>query len=360
MHSRIIRSTRVAARAAQASARTVNAPSTAAHLAPRTAPIPQFRLLSASAFVRSDSNSLASSTATEATAAQLSSAAEASTPSTVAEPEQSPAPIDQQHATELPTEEIPAVSSSLDATATEPTSEDAAPPATAAEVKAVAAQPTPEEIAEKVSRTVFIAGLGWSITDEVLIEEVHKHLEAEEGVNQVRIATDPAGRSKGFAFVELASVDLAQQLLSNPSMMLNDREAVIKASNSPIGLAPARGPAAKKYKTARGPNARFPPGPTIYVGNVAWSADEIALEEVFGRYGNIKRINQPKDAETGRSTGVAFVEFEDLDSAQKAFRAGNGRGIRVDGRPVRIDFAKNGSHQEGGERTTSAAGGRTE
>lgn len=164
-----------------------------------------------------------------------------------------------------------------------------------------------------------------------------------------------------FAFVELASTDLAQQLLSNPNLVIADREAVFRASKSPIGQSPTRSAdaASKKYPTKRGPNARYPPGPTIYVGNVAWSADEIALEEVFGRYGNIKRINQPKDAETGRSTGVAFVEFEDLDAAQKAFRAGNGRGIRVDGRPVRVDFAKNGSH-ENGERTTSAAGGRVE
>lgn len=163
---------------------------------------------------------------------------------------------------------------------------------------------------------------------------------------------------RSFAFVELASADLAQQLLRNPALVIGDRQAEMKASNSPIGLSPPRAAASKKYPTPRGPNARFPPGPTIYVGNVAWSADEIALEEVFGRYGNIKRINQPKDAETGRSTGVAFVEFEDLESAQKAFRAGNGRGIKVDGRPVRIDFAKNGSHQDGGERTASAAGGR--
>lgn len=164
-----------------------------------------------------------------------------------------------------------------------------------------------------------------------------------------------------FAFVELASTDLTQQLLRSPTFVIDDREAVVRPSKSPIGTTTARGSGSKKYPTQRGaPNARFPPGPTIYVGNVAWSADEIALEEVFGRYGNIKRINQPKDGETGRSTGVAFIEFETLDSAQKAFRAGNGRGIKVDGRPVRIDFAKNGTQQQDGERTTSAAGGKVE
>ncbi|TKA57794.1 hypothetical protein B0A53_00943 [Rhodotorula sp. CCFEE 5036] len=384
----MLRSTRAAARAVQAAARTP-APSPA-HLAPRQPALApsHLRLLSSTAIARSDSNAAASNVSESVAAQSSSAAAAAPTP----EPEQSPAPIDQQHATELPTEEIPAVSSSLDATApsnntqattTSEPEQSPAPidqqhatelpteeiPAVSSSLDATApkpaeaAQPTPEQVAEKVSRTVFVAGLNWSVTDEVLIEEIHKHLEAEEGVSQVRIATDPAGRSKGFAFVELTSTDLVQQLLSKPTLVIADREAIFKASKTPIGQTPPRSAdaASKKYPTKRGPNARYPPGPTIYVGNVAWSADEIALEEVFGRYGNIKRINQPKDAETGRSTGVAFIEFEDLDAAQKAFRAGNGRGIRVDGRPVRVDFAKNGSHQDGGgQRTTSAAGGRVE
>lgn len=139
------------------------------------------RFLSSTAFVRSD---VSESVAAKASSAETSPAnATTSAP----EPEQSPAPIDQQTSTELPTEEIPAVSSSLDASV--PKSEDAA--------AAKPSQPTPEEIAEKVSRTVFVAGLAWTVTDEVLVEEIHKHLEAEEGVSQVRIATDPAGRSKG-------------------------------------------------------------------------------------------------------------------------------------------------------------------
>ena len=179
------------------------------------------RLLSSTAIARSDSNAAAYSVS-ESVAAQSSSAAAAAP--TTPEPEQSPAPIDQQHATELPTEEIPAVSSSLDATAqsnsqattTSEPEQSPAPidqqhatelpteeiPAVSSSLDATAqeaksAQPTPEQVAEKVSRTVFVAGLNWSVTDEVLIEEVHKHLEAEEGVSQVRIATDPAGRSKG-------------------------------------------------------------------------------------------------------------------------------------------------------------------
>ncbi|BGP54686.1 hypothetical protein JCM8202_003193 [Rhodotorula sphaerocarpa] len=331
MHARIIATSRVAARTAAAAARAVRAPATAA---PRSlAPPSALRLLSSTRCVRSEPPASSPSSAAPPGADEARSA-----------PEESPAPIDQQVSTELPTEEIPAVSSSLDATAQ-------------TDAKVAAAEPSAEEIAEKVSRTVFVAGLSWSVDEEVLREEILRVVEAEEGVNQVRIATDPAGRSKGFAFVELASTDLTQQLLRSPTFVIDDREAVVRPSKSPVGTTPPRGSSTKKHPIARAPNARFPPGPTIYVGNVAWSADEIALEEVFSRYGNIKRINQPKDGETGRSTGVAFVEFEDLNAAQKAFRAGNGRGIRVDGRPVRVDFAKNGSHTDGA-RTTSAAGGQ--
>jgi len=105
---------------------------------------------------------------------------------------------------------------------------------------------------------------------------------------------------------------------------------------------------------------RHPPAPTIWVGNIPWSADELSVENTFGRYGPISRVKIPKDLETGRSRGVAFVEFETVDAATRALRASQERGISIDKRPVRVDFAAaaRGSKPGRRERGTSAAGGR--
>ena len=65
---------------------------------------------------------------------------------------------------------------------------------------------------------------------------------------------------------------------------------------------------------------------SIYVGNLAYEVIQEELEEVFAKYGAVKRIHLPIDRETGRRRGFAFVEMEtgeqesaaiaDLDGAE--------------------------------------------
>lgn len=51
----------------------------------------------------------------------------------------------------------------------------------------------------------------------------------------------------------------------------------------------------------------------------------------------------PKDAESGRSRGIAYVEFESEADAASAVESGssaNGEGIELGGRVLRLDFAE--------------------
>ncbi|GAA5890005.1 hypothetical protein JCM8208_001194 [Rhodotorula glutinis] len=302
------------------------------------------------------------------------------------EPKPSPAPIDQQAATELPTEEIPAVSSSLDATkaATSPTTPAEAPygqevgaagddaagrggidPVAAADEPAPVLETDPEAamLAEqsqqdKVARTVFIGGLSWNVDKDWLEDELLKALDVTEGINEVRVARDGMGKSKGFAFVELSSPELAKQLTDASAPLIDGRQTQIQASTS--GVRAPRAPRTEGRTGVRDSKPRNPPAPTIWVGNIPWSADELSVENTFGRYGPISRVKIPKDVETGRSRGVAFVEYETVDAANRALRASQERGISIDKRPVRVDFAaaSRGSKPGRRERGTSAAGGR--
>ncbi|KAA3604579.1 MAG: RNA-binding protein [Calditrichaeota bacterium] len=76
----------------------------------------------------------------------------------------------------------------------------------------------------------------------------------------------------------------------------------------------------------------------LYVGNVAYTATEESLEELFGEAGNIVSVNLIKDRETGRSKGFAFVEFESQDDANNAIEMFNGTDYQE--RSLVVNFAR--------------------
>ncbi|GAA5991179.1 hypothetical protein JCM11641_001057 [Rhodosporidiobolus odoratus] len=293
-------------------------------------------------------------------------------------PSPSPAPIDNEQPTSLPTEEIPAISSSLDASqvsspATSPSSEPsstAAPAdsetATAPSTEETLATSSPVDAAaqaaadqEKVACTVFVGGLSWNVDPDWLEDEVLAILDRADGVSSVRIARDQMGRSKGFAFVELASPDIARQLIGTKPV-IDGREVEFSPSTSPAKRIEKKPRDSSSSSSSAGsPSyARNSPTSTVWLGNVAWSADEALLEKIFRRFGEIKRIGQPKDFETGRSRGIAYIEFTTQEAAEAAVKVGLERGFRVDGRPVKVDFASAQKRGNNKGRLGSAAGGR--
>ena len=63
---------------------------------------------------------------------------------------------------------------------------------------------------------------------------------------------------------------------------------------------------------------------SIYVGNLSFEITEEDLKEVFSEYGAVKKIHIPKDRETGRKRGFAFVEMESEADENKAIEALDG------------------------------------
>jgi RNA recognition motif-containing protein len=48
---------------------------------------------------------------------------------------------------------------------------------------------------------------------------------------------------------------------------------------------------------------------SIYVGNLSYSVTQDDLTQTFAEYGTVKNVQLPKDRETGRFRGFAFVEM---------------------------------------------------
>ena len=82
----------------------------------------------------------------------------------------------------------------------------------------------------------------------------------------------------------------------------------------------------------------------IYVGNLPWSMDDAALEELFAEHGAVNSANVVMDRDTARSRGFGFVEMGD-DDARAAIAALNDK--EVNSRRLRVSQAKERSRERG-------------
>ncbi len=76
----------------------------------------------------------------------------------------------------------------------------------------------------------------------------------------------------------------------------------------------------------------------IFVGNLAFTATEQDLRDLFTPYGVVDRINIITDRDTGRPRGFGFVEMADDQAAQEAIRALNGKELA--GRALNVNEAR--------------------
>ena len=77
----------------------------------------------------------------------------------------------------------------------------------------------------------------------------------------------------------------------------------------------------------------------IFVGNLAWGVDDVALQETFEAHGTVDSARVIHDRETGRSRGFGFVEMPNSDEGQAAIEALEGKDVM--GRPIRLMKASN-------------------
>ena len=75
----------------------------------------------------------------------------------------------------------------------------------------------------------------------------------------------------------------------------------------------------------------------LFVGGLAWAAQEADLEQEFAQFGKIREVKVILDRETGRSRGFAFVTFERPEDAEKALAMD---GASIMGRNVRVSVAE--------------------
>ncbi|MBK9420750.1 MAG: RNA-binding protein [Flavobacteriales bacterium] len=96
----------------------------------------------------------------------------------------------------------------------------------------------------------------------------------------------------------------------------------------------------------------------IYVANIAYSAQDQDLQELFAAFGEVTSAKIIMDKATNRSRGFGFVEMADDDGGRAAIEGTNGKAFH--GRDLVVNEARprtEGAGDRGGFRGGNGGGG---
>lgn len=87
------------------------------------------------------------------------------------------------------------------------------------------------------------------------------------------------------------------------------------------------------------------PGNEIYVRNLPWRVGDDQLNEFFSKFGEVVSARIPLNEE-GNSRGFGFVRFRDVSGATNAV---NEQYLKMEGRPIYVNYSRKSSERRGGE-----------
>ncbi|KAK9063045.1 hypothetical protein SSX86_016915 [Deinandra increscens subsp. villosa] len=131
------------------------------------------------------------------------------------------------------------------------------------------------------------------------------------------------GKSRGFAFVTMSSVEDCQAVIENlDGKEYGGRTLRVNFSDKP------------KPKEPLYPETEH----KLFVGNLSWSVTSESLTELFSAHGDVVGARVLYDGETGRSRGYGFVSYYTKAEMETALQVLNG--VELEGRSIRVSLAE--------------------
>ncbi|MCL7050915.1 hypothetical protein MKW94_001280 [Papaver nudicaule] len=132
-----------------------------------------------------------------------------------------------------------------------------------------------------------------------------------------------SGRSRGFAFVTMSSIEDANAVIENlDGREFGGRTLKVNFSDKP------------KPKEPLYPETDY----KLFVGNLNWSVTSESLIQAFQEYGDVVGARVLYDGETGRSRGYGFVCYSSKQEMDAALVSLNG--MELEGRALRVSLAQ--------------------
>lgn len=181
----------------------------------------------------------------------------------------------------------------------------------------------------ETDREVYVSNVSFEATED----DIKKFFDDCGEIEDVTIPTlYTTGRPKGFVFVRFTETEGREKALNKNGETLINRV---------VGVRENKGRASRPQPKPREPKQTLSQKPqgctTIFVGNLPWSTDELALADQFKDCGKVKSTRVVRQSWTKRSRGFGYVEFEDEASVDTAVQ----KPITIDGRELRLDYAEN-------------------
>ncbi|XP_028064894.1 29 kDa ribonucleoprotein A, chloroplastic-like isoform X1 [Camellia sinensis] len=127
------------------------------------------------------------------------------------------------------------------------------------------------------------------------------------------------GRSRGFGFVTMSTVDEVQAA----AQQFNGYELEGRALRVSSGPPPPKGDRESSFRGPRG-GGSSDSSHRVYVGNLSWAVDDLALETLFSEQGKVMEAKVVYDRDSGRSRGFGFVTFGSSDEVNNAIESLDG------------------------------------
>ncbi|KAG2326570.1 hypothetical protein Bca4012_035524 [Brassica carinata] len=198
------------------------------------------------------------------------------------------------------------------------------------------APPAQQEQSFSADLKLFVGNLPFNVDSAQLAQL----FESAGNVEMVEVIYDKVtGRSRGFGFVTMSSVSeveaAAQQF---NGYELDGRQLRVNAGPPPPKREDSfsRGPRSSFGGSGYGGGAGS--GNRVYVGNLSWGVDDMALESLFGEQGKVVEARVIYDRDSGRSKGFGFVTYNSAQEVQNAIQTLNGADL--DGRQIRVSEAE--------------------
>ncbi|KAG6745106.1 hypothetical protein NC652_036659 [Populus alba x Populus x berolinensis] len=156
--------------------------------------------------------------------------------------------------------------------------------------------------------------------------------ETAGNVEMVEVIYDKVtGRSRGFGFVTMSTIEEVEAA----TKQFNGYE--LDGRTLRVNFGP---PPQKESSFSRGPRGgeSFDSGNRVYVGNLSWNVDNLALETLFREKGRVMDARVVYDRDSGRSRGFGFVTYSSAEEVDNAIDSLNG--AELDGRAIRVSVAE--------------------
>lgn len=222
----------------------------------------------------------------------------------------------------------------------------------------------PREPQEPSETIVYVANIPFEFEEKDLNELFKAH-----NVKSSRVARRRNDRSKGFAFVELATHADQQAALALDGHKLKagtEEERIISVKVSVVQTTEAPAPRASggggggrgaREEPARDPEDDLPSEIAVYVSNIPFDLSDEQLADVFASRGvKPARAHVARRRGNDRSKGFGFVVFNNNADQKKALQVAEG--VTLGERELNVKIARKGSEKAPEDRPRRRTGAK--